>query len=184
MQSRKHLWMAAATCGMVSVSAMARATLSAASDSHVGFVASGPAGMSIEGTTSDLSLADQGDNVVITVPLANLTTGISLRDRHMKDKYLEVQKYPAATLTVARAALKLPSGGDKIEADVPSTLSLHGQSRPVVVRYEVKKDGASLSARGKFHVNMQDFGITVPTYLGITVKPDVDVNANFRVAGN
>jgi hypothetical protein len=31
---------------------------------------------------------------------------------------------------------------------------------------------------------MNDFGITVPSYLGVTVKPDIDVSASFRVAGN
>jgi len=29
---------------------------------------------------------------------------------------------------------------------------------------------------------MNDFGITVPVYLGVTVKPDVDVSASFQVA--
>jgi hypothetical protein len=31
---------------------------------------------------------------------------------------------------------------------------------------------------------MTDFGMTVPSYLGVTVKPDVDVNANFKVTGS
>jgi hypothetical protein len=37
---------------------------------------------------------------------------------------------------------------------------------------------------GKFRINMNDFGITVPVYLGVTVKPDVDVTANFKLVGN
>jgi polyisoprenoid-binding protein YceI len=186
MQRRKRLWVAgisvALSSGLLGLATRAQATLSAPADGHVAFQASGPAGMTIEGTTAELGIADQGDNIVITVPLANLTTGISLRDRHMKEKYLEVQKYPSATLTIARSALKLPSAADKVETDVPSTVNIHGQARPVVVHYEAKKDGATLSARGKFHINMRDFGIEVPSYLGVTVKPDVDVSANFRVA--
>jgi hypothetical protein len=31
------------------------------------------------------------------------------------------------------------------------------------------------------HLNMNDFGIQVPSYLGVTVKPDVDVAAQFEV---
>ena len=53
-------------------------------------------------------------NVVITVPLANLSTGIGLRDHHMKEKYLEVQKYPSATLTIARSALKFPRRASRL----------------------------------------------------------------------
>jgi polyisoprenoid-binding protein YceI len=168
----------------LALSPLARAALSNPADSHVSFQASGPAGMTIEGTTSDLTLEDKADNIVLSVPLANLNTGISLRDRHMKEKYLEVPKFPSAMLTVARSALKLPAAGDKVETDVPSSVTIHGQTRPVTVHYEAKKDGASLFAKGKFHINMRDFGIAVPSYLGVTVKPDVDVTANFHIAGS
>ncbi len=184
MKPGKRLWVAVISAGLVGLCAIAHAALSAPTDKHVGFVASGPAGMKIEGTTSDLDLADQGDTLVITVPLANLSTGIGLRDRHMKEKYLEVPKYPAATLTVSRSALKLPAGGDKVETDVASTVSLHGQTRPVTVHYDAKRDGSSVVSHGTFRINMNDFGITVPVYLGVTVKPDVDVSASFRVTGS
>jgi polyisoprenoid-binding protein YceI len=184
MQWNKGLGVAAVFSLAVSVSAHARAALTGCTDCHVNFLASGPAGMKIEGSTPDLTIADQGDNIVITVPLANLTTGIGLRDRHMKEKYLEVAKYPSATLTVARSALKLPAGADKAEGDAPSTVNIHGQSRPVTVHYEAKRDGSTFSTRGKFHINMTDFGITVPSYLGVTVKPDIDINASFRAAGS
>jgi polyisoprenoid-binding protein YceI len=168
----------------VGLSADAQGALSGSTDSHVSFLAAGPAGMKIEGTTNDLTLAEQGDNVVITVPLANLTTGIALRDRHMKEKYLEIAKYPSATMSVARSALKIPAGADKVEADAPSTVTIHGQTKPVTVHYESKRDGSSFSTRGRFHININEFGIAVPSYLGVTVKPDVDVTASFRANGS
>jgi hypothetical protein len=31
---------------------------------------------------------------------------------------------------------------------------------------------------------MNDYGIVVPSYLGVTVKPDIDVNASLHVGGN
>ena len=161
-----------------------RAALSSTTDSKIGFQASGPAGLKIEGTTSDLTVADASGNVVLTVPLANLSTGIGLRDKHMKEKYLEIDKYPAAVLTVARSALKFPASGGSTETDVPGTLQLHGQTKPVTVHYDARGDGAGFAAHGKFHINMNDYGIQVPTYLGVTVKPDVDVTASFHVAGS
>src|SRR4051812_34300287 len=39
--------------------------------------------------------------------LTSLDTGINLRNDHMKNKYLEVSKYPQATLTIQK--LTLPS---------------------------------------------------------------------------
>ena len=180
----KRLWLLAACPIIVSISAVGHAALSSPSDTKVTFQASGPAGLKIEGTTPDLAVADGSGNVVLTVPLGNLTTGIGLRDKHMKEKYLEVPKYPSAVLTVSRAALKVPAGGDSVEMDVPGTLQLHGQTKPVTVHYDAKADGPGVLAHGKFHINMNDYGIQVPTYLGVTVKPDVDVTASFRVAGN
>jgi polyisoprenoid-binding protein YceI len=179
----QYLRIAAFSCGLLASTA-AYAALTSASDAKVSFGATGPAGFKLEGTTSELAVSEGAGNVVVSVQLGNLTTGISLRDHHMKEKYLEVGKYPSAVLTVARASLKLPSGGESQEADVPGVLTLHGQTRAVTVHYTAKSDGTAVAAQGRFHINMNEFGITVPSYLGVTVKPDVDVNASFRVAGN
>jgi polyisoprenoid-binding protein YceI len=176
--------MAGLGLGLFTLSAVGSAALSASTDAHVTFDAAGPAGMKIEGTTTDLAVADDGSNVTVNVPLANLTTGISLRDHHMKEKYLEVPKYPAASLSIARAALKFPAAGGDVSADVPGTVTMHGQTKPVTVHYTAKAAGGGFDAKGAFRVNMNDFGITVPVYLGVTVKPDVDVSAAFHVAGN
>lgn len=187
MNQNKRLWATmGVSCLFVGLSAagVARAALSGASDARVSFQASAPAGMKIEGTTTELAVSDDGGNVVITVPLANLATGIGLRDRHMKEKYLEVQKYPNAVLTLARSALKVPAGGGQTSADAPGTLLLHGQARPVSVHYEARGDATALDVKGAFHINMNDYGITVPVYLGVTVKPDVDVTASFHVTGS
>jgi polyisoprenoid-binding protein YceI len=172
------------SAALLSVSAASYAAFTSASDSHVTFSASGPAGFKIEGTTSELAVAEDGGNVIVTVQFGNLTTGISLRDHHMRDKYLEVAKFPAATLTVARSVVKVPSAGGQVDADVPGMLALHGQTHPVTVHYTAKSDGASTTSQGKFHINMNDYGIFVPAYLGVTVKPEIDVSASFRVVGN
>lgn len=162
--------------------APSQAAVSSASQSAVSFKAAGP-GMTIEGTTSSLSVVEQDGTVTITVPLANLTTGIALRDSHMRDKYLEVQKYPTAVLTVARSAMQLPAAGAQGHGDSPASIQIHGQTRPCTVHYDVTADGAGFAVKGKLQVNMNAFGITVPSYLGVTVKPDVDIAANFRVEG-
>jgi polyisoprenoid-binding protein YceI len=169
--------------GMGFAAATAHAALSTASDAKVAFEATGPGGMKIDGTTADLTVADDGTTITVTVPLTNLSTGIGLRDKHMKEKYLEVDKYPNAVLTIPRAGLKIPHAGEQAAADVGGTVQIHGQTRPVTVHYDARGDGSTVAAHGAFRVNMNEFGITVPVYLGVTVKPDVDVSASFKVAG-
>jgi polyisoprenoid-binding protein YceI len=150
----------AAAIVVMAPSTAAEATLSSPTDAHVVFDASGPAGLKIEGTTSDINVAEDSGNVVITVPLANLTTGISLRDHHMREKYLEVPKFPAAILTIPRVALKFPNPGEKVEADAQGTITLHGQSHPVAVHYDTKDDGSALAAHGVFRLNASRFGFS------------------------
>jgi polyisoprenoid-binding protein YceI len=184
MRRQPLLWIVTTFVGVLGASTAVHAALSSAGDTHVAFEATGPAGLKIDGTTADLSVAEADGNVVVTVPLANLSTGISLRDHHMREKYLEVPKYPTAVLTVPKSALKVPAAGSPVDADVPGSLALHGQTRPVSVHYTAKSDGTSTTAQGKFRLNMTEFGIVVPVYLGVTVKPDVDVSAGFRVGGS
>jgi polyisoprenoid-binding protein YceI len=141
--------------------------------------------MKIEGTTSELKVAETDGHVVVGVALGSLTTGIALRDQHMREKYLEVSKYPEAILSIARSALRVPAaGGDRLAADAPGTLKLHGQSRPVTVHYEASPDASGVAVNGRFHLRMDDFGIAIPSYLGVSVKPDVDVTATFHVTGS
>ena len=111
--------------------------------------------------------------------LATLDTGIELRNRHMREKYLEVQKYPNAMLVVDRSTLRLPDEGRESSGSANGTITIHGQSRPVSFTYKVHRNREAFDVTGSVHVNMNDYGIQVPSYLGITVKPDVDIVAGF-----
>jgi polyisoprenoid-binding protein YceI len=168
----QRLGLAAASLIFVTTGAAERTAHSGASDALVDFEASGPAGLKITGSTPELT------------ETAKLTTGINLRDQHMREKYLEVPKFPVTTLTIARGSLTLPTDGHKTEGDVQGTLSLHGQTRPISVHYDITSQGGALVSHGKFRIDMNAFGITVPTYLGVTVKPSVDVSASFRLSGS
>ena len=148
-------------------------------DAKVTFHATGPAGMSIEGTTSDLQVSDDGTTVVIKVPTASLSTGLGLRDRHMRDKYLEVQKYPYAELRVPRSALQIPADGASSRGNVHGKLTLHGQTHDQDFRYAAAAGQGRMNVNGSFHVLMTDYGIEVPSYMGVKVKPNVDIDASF-----
>jgi polyisoprenoid-binding protein YceI len=145
----------------------------------VAFHASGPAGMKIVGQTSDLDVDDQGAKVVIKVPLRNLTTGIALRDDHMRNKYLQVGSYPNAELSVDRATIHFPNGDGTATGDAQGTMAIHGKTKNVSFHYTVARTGGSLHVGGTTKLDLRDYGIDVPSYLGVTVKPDIDVEVQF-----
>ena len=155
----------------------AHAKLSTQGASSVEFKASGPAGMSIVGTSSDVRASDTADSVVIVVPLTKLDTGIELRNKHKREKYLETGKFPNAELVVSKSALKYPnvSGGE-----VTGQLKLHGETKAVKVKYEAKRSGNAFAVAGSFRINIKDFGIEQPSYMGLSVKPEVDVAVKFN----
>lgn len=123
-------------------------------------------------------LTIEGDKVTVNSEflLDAFDTGIELRDKHMKEKYLEVGKYPKATLKITD--MKLPSAEKEVSADeVPFTgmLSLHGKEKPVKGTAKVAKKADKADLTFKFDIATSEFGIEVPSYLGIKVTDAVKV---------
>ncbi len=58
-------------------------------------------------------------------------------------------------------------------------MKLHGKTKDVSFHYVARKDGNAMRVGGTVRVDMRDYGISVPSYLGVTVKPEVDVEVKF-----
>ena len=177
---RRHTAFALSLVALVAFSAHAK--ISRKGDPSVSFFAKGTVpGLSINGKTNELNelnVSDDGTNVVVTVPLGKLTTGIELRDKHLKEKYLNVAQFPNAQLTIAHTARKIAPDGD-VSGDAEGSLKIHGQAKNVKFHFDAKRDGTTFHVSTKFTVNMMDFGIEKPSHLGVGVKPDVEIEAKF-----
>lgn len=160
--------------------ALAHAGLNSIGSSEVGFLAVGPAGLKIEGTGSGLSAKEAGGNVTVDVPLSTLETGISLRDKHLKDA-LNVSKHPKATFSVARSALKFPEDGKTVEASGQGTFNLNGTSKSSEFKYKVSRTGSDYHVQGAATIDITDFKIEKPCYLGVCVDKDVKVKVKFKL---
>lgn len=175
--NRSRLALSLSVVSVLAIGALAEAKLSSSGASAVEFHATGPVGLKITGKSNVVQVDSDDKNITITVPLSNLDTGMSLRNTHMKDKYLETSKYPNAVLVVPKASAGYPNGGSN---NATGNLTLHGVTKPVTFHYDVKKEGAEYAVAGKLHINMNDFKIEQPSFAGATVKPDVDVDISFH----
>jgi polyisoprenoid-binding protein YceI len=173
----------AALLAMVTFSLVAAAKLSRTGAAATKFTATGPAGLNIGGSTADMTVADDGTTVTITVPLANLKTGVDLRDKHTKEA-IESDKFPEVTLKVARSALKFPAAGAESSGDAKGTLTFHGQTNDVTIHYSAKLNGDTLDVKGNTQINVDDYKVKRPSYLGVTVKPDVAIETQFQAKDN
>lgn len=170
-----------ATALLVLLSTPALARIAPKGDASIDFFATGPGGLNIDGKTKEMSIGDDSRKLVFTVPLKDLDTGMPLRNDHMRNKYLEVDKYPNATLEVPRSQIEFPALGKRSEGDVKGTFTCHGKSKEVTVHYKAHREKDNgLGGEGKFKINLKDYDISVPKYLGVTVSPDVDIQVKFN----
>jgi polyisoprenoid-binding protein YceI len=110
---------------------------------------------------------------VFEFPLKELSTGIDLRDEHMKEKYLDVKEYPTAQLKFRQQDKSVLAFEDK--KTLEGTLSLHGQTKAILI--EAQKKGKRVQAH--YEIKLSDFGIKIPEWAGITVADKVSVQTSF-----
>lgn len=131
----------------------------------------GPAGMNIEGQSAAVNVSDEANSIRFIVPLSTLDTGIELRNKHMREKYLETNKYPNAELVVARTDLTLPADGQTVQRTVKARFTVHGKTKEVSVTYQIERRATHFKFAGSFPFDMRDHSISTPSYLGVSVNP-------------
>jgi polyisoprenoid-binding protein YceI len=173
---------------LVALAVLGTAATSGANDSlrvsgsTVKFHAVGPAGLAIDGSAPEMTFSDKDEKLTFEVPADKLSTGISLRDKHLR-RYLNADKHPRVKLVVKRAKVKMPESGD-VDAIADAELTLNQITRPVKVHYTLKrgKDGGYV-ATGDFSVNIESHSIKQPCYLGVCVDTTVKITASVTARG-
>lgn len=159
--------------------APARAGERSLTNAHVKFTASVSNGPKIVGTGTDLRLENKGGLLTFKVPLHTVSTRKDARDRQMRDRYLEADTHPTVELQMAREELTIPKHDGIFDGDAKASLKLHGKMRETIVHYSVERRGESLRVSGSFRIDLRAHGIDIPTYRGMTVHPEVDVEVAF-----
>lgn len=143
----------------------------------VSFTAKGkPALISIkgkgEGVKGDLIEKDGLISGSLVFPLGSLKTGIGMRDDHMKEKYLHVDKHPQATLKLEK--LKAPKD---LNSKMPfkGMLNLHGVDQAVEGEVSLQSQKGLEKLEAKFKIKLSQFQIEIPSYKGITVAEEVEI---------
>ena len=147
-------------------------------------------GGSFEATTTALSgsvtsgaIGQPGFVGSVAVDLRTLDTGISLRNEHLREKYLEVDKGSGfETATLSEIDLNgLDAGRSEGKGSFTGLLTLHGVKKTVKGTVDVRAQGPGLRVRASFPVDLPGYGIAKPRYLGVGVKDTVQVEVAFAV---
>ncbi|HZM91861.1 MAG TPA: YceI family protein [Vicinamibacterales bacterium] len=117
----------------------------------------------------------------LSVDLKTLDTGISLRNQHMLDNYLEVRKsqeFETAVLSnidVGPLTAGVAAGHSRFTAH----LRLHGTTQAVAGQATMSERGSSVRVEASFPIRISDYAIADPRYLGVGVKNEVAVRVAF-----
>ena len=115
----------------------------------------------------------------LRVNLQKLETGIALRDRHMKNNYLEVERgTDFATATLSGIEVETLEG----KAAFRGVLALHGQTKPVSGFAEVHFRDGRYRIEAQFSLRVSDYQIPTPSYLSIGVRDEIKVKVRFTAA--
>lgn len=137
---------------------------------------------------ADLSTCE----ATIRVALDSLTTGVLLRDRQMRQQYLETDRYPIVSMVIrelkeARGGL---TDGEERVIVCPARISLHGVTRIEDVDVSVtfymenevtqsKLPGNLLRVHATFDLKLGDYGIPVPKLVALQLDETVHITVDF-----
>jgi polyisoprenoid-binding protein YceI len=148
-------------------------------------------GGAFEATSSSLAgtLTTGGSRPVkltgeITLDLVTIDTGISLRNQHLREKYLEVAKGRGFDHAVLSDVAVNDAAGPDFQGRSAFTgaLLLHGVQGRVTGTAEFRRSGAGVRVDASFPLALTDFAIVPPEYLGVGVGNKVIVRVQLTAA--
>jgi polyisoprenoid-binding protein YceI len=120
----------------------------------------------------------------LRVELATIDTGIELRNRHLRENYLELAKGPGFDTAVLSEIRLSEANGEGFEgrSSFGGTLRLHGVSRRVAGSAEIRREATGVRVAATFPLTLVDFGIEPPQYMGVGVANKLIVKVAFTAA--
>ena len=133
-------------------------------------------GEGVEGELNQVNGKYSGD---LRLNLKSLKTGISLRDKHLKEKYLKVNEKGKDFATLKVVDFVFPEG-KKGKVKLKAKLRLNNVEREVSIKLKLKPQGKGVSVKGGFDIILTDYGIEIPSFKGITVAEKVEISVDLK----
>jgi|SRR6188768_298047 len=178
----RSVYFAAVVSSALTLAAVASAKYGAGSP-KIQVHAKGPAGMSIDGTSSTLKVDEDEKNVTFKTYLNTIDTKNGGRNTHMQQRLGKVSKngkledHFEIRLIVPKDKVDVSKGS----GSVPGTLDFHDMSKPVTVNYEIKDK----HVKAKFGFDVLKHGVKEedlcfePKTKSICAKAHVEVEVEF-----
>lgn len=118
--------------------------------------------------------------IYFEVDLRTLDTGIGLRNRHMRENYLETENFPFAKYSGKIVSTKKLSD-NKIEVSVEGEMDVHGVKLPQNITGTITVNGDVLTIESEFIVKLSDHEIEVPSLMFMKIDEDMQLIVSFKL---
>lgn len=99
----------------------------------------------------------------------------------MKNKYLEIGKYPYAEIILKDYPVSIEAlTSSPVEKDFNADLKMHGVTKPVSGKINLSKDKSTIAGTAKFKIKVTDYLDTLPSYAGIKIADEVEVTVDIK----
>ena len=125
-----------------------------------------------ENLNGELNVADS--TLDFYVDLSTLSTGLKLRDEHMRENHLETDDFPFAEFTGKVEGFN-PAIADSQMVIAKGSFTIHGVSKDIVVEGKLIKEGNKICILAHFPVKLDDYNIKRPEFLFLKLSPEQKV---------
>lgn len=139
-----------------------------------------------EGKSNNLNgLIDLDKNLLdFFIDLNTLKTGIGLRDRHMRENYLETKKYPFAEFTGKLKTVPTLETNKPVNVVAVGKFKIHGVEKNMEVPGQLLLKGNELSLNATFKVLLSDYNISIPKVMFYELAEEQVVKLNITLKKN
>jgi len=114
------------------------------------------------------------------IDLNSLDTGIGLRNRHMREDYLETDKFPF-TYFKGKIVEANEANGSQYSVKVAGKIFIHGVEQDLNTEGSMIKVGDSYRIQTDFMVKLSDFNIEIPSLMFLKINEHMDVRLDFYI---
>ena len=125
-------------------------------------------------------LMADGSEFYFEVDLASLDTGIGLRNRHMRESYLETDAYPYATYSGRVVRVDAVAGGS-FRATVAGELEIHGIRRPLDIPCDLTPEGTGYRVGCAWSVKLSEHDVRIPRLMFMKINEEIRLEVDFAV---
>lgn len=122
--------------------------------------------------------AANGGEFYFEVVLDDLDTGIGLRNRHMRENYLETDKHPLASYRGVITDVK-KQADTEYSIDLSGQFALHGIEQTRLITVNAVSHGDGYRVRGEFMLRLEEHDIEIPRLMFLKVDQNIHLSLDF-----